>query len=82
MRVKNARASRALRQALDPAQYWLTSIARLCFATSAKSREKILATPTDQILDPLLFCVVIKVNFLHKQMLSKTSDCKHYILSD
>ena len=54
LRVKNARASRALRQALDGSQYWLASLARLCFATSGKSREKFLAPP-DQILDPLLW---------------------------
>ena len=44
LRVKNARASRALRRALDPGQYWLTSLARLRFAMSAKSREKFLVT--------------------------------------
>ena len=43
--VKNARASRALRRALDPGQYWLASLPRLRFATLAKSREKFLATP-------------------------------------
>ena len=52
--VKNARASRALRWALDPGQYWLASLARLCFATSAKSRKKFLGSPLDQILDPLV----------------------------
>ena len=45
LRVKNARASRALRRALDPSQYWLASVARLRFATSAKSRERFLAPP-------------------------------------
>ena len=59
LKVKNARASRALRQALDPGQYWLPLLARLRFATSAKSREKILAPPLDQILDPLLHLVQI-----------------------
>ena len=49
--VKNARAARALRQALDPGQYWLILLAQLHFATSAKSQEKFLAPP-DQILDP------------------------------
>ena len=53
MRVKNARASRTLRQALDPRQYWLASLALLCFASSAKSQEIFLAPP-DQILDALL----------------------------
>ena len=46
LRVKNARASRALRWALDPGQYWLTLFARLHFATSAKSWEKMLPLPT------------------------------------
>ena len=45
LRVKNATASRALRQTLDPAQYWLALLARLHFATSAKSRKKFLAPP-------------------------------------
>ena len=45
LRVKNTRASRALRWALDPGQYWLTSLARLYFTTSAKSRKKFLAPP-------------------------------------
>ena len=53
LRVKNARASRALRQALDPDQYWFTSLAWLRFATSTKSQEQFLP-PHDQILDPLL----------------------------
>ena len=44
--VKDTRASRALRWALDPHQYWLTSLARLCFATtSAKSWKKFLGPP-------------------------------------
>ena len=54
LRVKNARASRTLRQALDPSQYWLTSLTQLRFATSAKSRDKFLGPPLDQILDPLV----------------------------
>ena len=36
--VKNARASRTLRWALDPSQYWLALLTQLCFTTSAKSR--------------------------------------------
>ena len=31
--------------ALDPYHYWLASLARLRFDTSAKSREKILPPP-------------------------------------
>ena len=45
LRVKNPRASRALRQALDPGHYWLASLAQLRFAPSAKSRKKIPAPP-------------------------------------
>ena len=52
--VKNARASRALRWALDPCQYWLASLTRLCFAMSAKSPKKFLGPQLDQILDPLV----------------------------
>ena len=51
--VKNARAPRALRQALDPGQYWLASLARLRFAMLARSQEN-FCPPPDQILDPLL----------------------------
>ena len=54
LRVKNARASRALRWALDPGQYWLALLAQLRFAMSAKTRKKIFGPPPDQILDPLL----------------------------
>ena len=54
LRVKNARASRALRRALNPGQYWLALLARLRFATSAKSQKKFLGPPLDQILDPLV----------------------------
>ena len=52
--AKNARASRALRRALDPGQYWLTSLAQLRFTTSATSRKTFLGPPLDQILDPLV----------------------------
>ena len=45
MTVKNARASRALRRALDPGQYWFALLAQLRFATSAKSRKKFLGPP-------------------------------------
>ena len=61
--AKNARASRALRWALDPGQYWLTWLAQLCFATSAKSRKKFLGPPLDQILDPLVNLIFTCQNF-------------------
>ena len=53
--VKNARASRALGQALDPSQYWLPSLTRLRSAMSAKYREKFLGPPLTKMLDPLVF---------------------------
>ena len=52
--VKNTRASRVLRWALDPGQYWLALLTWLYFAMSAKSRKKFLGPPLDQILDPLV----------------------------
>ena len=58
LRVKNARASRALRRALNPGQYWLALLARLRFATSAKSRKIFLGPPLDQILDPLVIVTI------------------------
>ena len=64
LRVKNARASRALRQALDPSQYWFTSLAWLCLATSAKSRKTFLGPPLDQILDPLMLPLEVWVHLL------------------
>ena len=59
--VKNARASRALRWALYPDQYWLALLAQLHFATSPKSQGKFLAPP-DQILDPLLNVLFINIS--------------------
>ena len=53
--TKNARDSRALRQALDPGQcFWLSSLALCCYAPSAILRKKLSGPPLDQILDPLL----------------------------
>ena len=52
--IKNAGASRGLRWALDPGQYWLTLLAQLCFTTSVKSQKKLLAPPLYQILGPML----------------------------
>ena len=53
LKVKNARASRALRWALDLSQYLLALIAWLHFTTFTKSQKKFWA-PLDQILDPLV----------------------------
>ena len=57
MRVKNARASRALRQALDPSQYWLASLVPTLLLYVNKISEKNSGAPLDQILDPLVLSV-------------------------
>ena len=72
MTVKNARASRALRQALDPGHYWLASLAWLRFAMSAKSQKKFLGPPLDQILDPLVICVVLTPTAAWKSMWARS----------
>ena len=54
--IKNPKASRALKQALDPGHRLLTSLARLRFATSATFSLRSWAPP-DQILDPHLMYV-------------------------
>ena len=51
--VKNARASRTLRQVLDPSQYWLASLVQLHFTMSVKPQKKFWAL-LDRILDPLV----------------------------
>ena len=50
--LKNTRASRALRRALDPGRYMLTSLALRC--TPSANLGKNLLAPPDQILDPHL----------------------------
>ena len=52
--IKNSKASRALKQALDPGHNLLTSLMRLHFATSATFGLRTWAPPLDQILDPHL----------------------------
>ena len=81
LRVKNARASRALRWALDPGQYWLALLARLRFATSAKSREKFLGPPPSpnpgsaSVVAPQILCSRVGMNsrtaLLQQQVLVK-----------
>ena len=51
--IKNPKASRALKRALDPSHKMLTSLARLRFATSELSASE-AGAPLDQILDPHL----------------------------
>ena len=53
--VKNARAFKARRQALDPSQYYIAHLACLTsLRYVGKISEKNSAPPLDQILDPLL----------------------------
>ena len=52
--IKNPKASRALKGALDPGRRMLASLARLRFATSATVGLRSWAPPLDQILDPHL----------------------------
>ena len=54
--IKNPKASRALKQALDPGRRMLASLARLRFATSATFGLRSWGPPLDQILDPHLIC--------------------------
>ena len=49
--IKNPKASRALKRALNPGWKLLTSLMRLCFATSATFSLRTWGAPLDQILD-------------------------------
>ena len=53
--IKNPKASRALKRALDPGRRMLASLRRQLSASEAG------APPLDQILDPHLLCVFIIV---------------------
>ena len=52
--IKNPKASRALKQALDPGHRLLASLVQLCFTTSATFDLRSWGPPLDQILDPHL----------------------------
>ena len=52
--IKNPKASRALKRALDPGRKLLASLAQLRFATSAIFGLSTWGPPLDQILDPHL----------------------------
>ena len=71
LRIKNARASRTLRWALETSQYWLTSLTRLHFASLAKSRENFRPPPRP---DP----GSTAVNTMLKNPLSRCCPC--YVL--
>ena len=66
--IKNPKASRALKRALDPGRKLLASLAQLRFATSAIFGLSTWGPPLDQILDPhlVLFAKVDKVFSLKK----------------
>ena len=52
--IKNPKASRALKRALDPGRKLLASLTQLRFATSATFGLSTWGSPLDQILDPHL----------------------------
>ena len=52
--IKNPKASRALKWALDPGRKLLASLVQLRFATSATFGLSTTGPPLDQILDPHL----------------------------
>ena len=52
--IKNPKASRALKRALDPGHKLLAPLARLRFGYVANFRPQDLGPPLDQILDPHL----------------------------
>ena len=52
--IKNPKASRALKRALDPGRRMLASLARLRFGYVGNFRPQKLGPPLDQILDPHL----------------------------
>ena len=52
--IKNPKASRALKRALDPGRKLLASLTQLRFATSAIFGLSTWGPPLDQILDPHL----------------------------
>ena len=57
--AKNPRASRALRQALDPGLLKLTLFIWLCFTLSANSQNTFFLPPPTKILDPLLYTTLL-----------------------
>ena len=63
--IKNPKASRALKRALDPGRRMLASLARLCFAMSATFGLRSWGPPLDQILDPHLNVVCSECCLLH-----------------
>ena len=64
--IKNPKASRALKQALDPGCRMLAWLVRLRFAMSATFGLRSWGPPLDQILDPHLIYVIIGVAITQK----------------
>ena len=57
--IKNPKASRALKRALDPGRRMLASLVRLRFAMSATFGLRSWGPPLDQILDPHLCSAIV-----------------------
>ena len=66
--IKNPKASRALKRALDPGRRMLASLARLRFAMSATFGLRSWGPPLDQILDPHLFSCTYGKNIVKKKV--------------
>ena len=62
--IKNPKASRALKRALDPGRRMLALLARLRFAMSATFGLRSWGPPLDQILDPHLFSPDLSVSVI------------------
>ena len=62
--IKNPKASRALKRALDPGDRLLASLTRLRFATLATFGLRTWGPPLDQILDPHLNYPHLKNEFV------------------
>ena len=71
--IKNPKASRALRRALDPSRRMLTSLARLRFAMSATFGLRSWGPPLDQILDSHL-------NIIRRKILSSARSHKRFFI--
>ena len=61
--IKNPKASRALKRALDPGRKLLASLTQLRFATSATFGLSTWGPPLDQILDPYLNSTLITLKY-------------------
>ena len=94
--IKNPKASRALKRALNPGRRMLALLARLCFATSATFSLRSWGPPLDQILDPHLRrkenylkkfdvylppCVLLVLHFILCQQKDVSTSDSHQIWS-